>query len=48
MQLLRPSGPLRLLGEHVDVKRMEFTGNFPQGFVHAGVVSAVNELWQKE
>ncbi|QKQ99086.1 glycoside hydrolase family 15 protein [Metallosphaera tengchongensis] len=38
------SGGLRLLGEHFDVSAGEFTGNFPQVFVHAQVVSALKDL----
>ncbi|MCG3109715.1 hypothetical protein L3N51_02010 [Metallosphaera sp. J1] len=43
-RLDKVSGTLHLLGEHLDTSTMEFTGNFPQVFVHAQVVSALREL----
>ncbi|MCH1770299.1 MULTISPECIES: alpha,alpha-trehalase TreH1 [Metallosphaera] len=43
-RLDRVSGSLHLLGEHLDTSTLEFTGNFPQVFVHAQVVSALKEL----
>ncbi len=38
------SGPLGLIGEDVDVKSKIFTGNFPQGFAHAGYIRAFMDL----
>ncbi|MEM0175800.1 MAG: glycoside hydrolase family 15 protein, partial [Metallosphaera sp.] len=40
------SKPLYLLGEHYDLLNSTFTGNFPQVFVHAQVIQALNELRQ--
>ncbi|WP_338598164.1 alpha,alpha-trehalase TreH1 [Sulfolobus tengchongensis] len=40
------SGSLHLVGEHVDVGKEEFTGNFPQNFVHAQLIIAIKELEQ--
>lgn len=34
------AGPLCLFGEDVDMKERTFTGNFPQGFAHAGFIRA--------
>ncbi|BBD73672.1 glycoside hydrolase [Sulfodiicoccus acidiphilus] len=42
--LLDVAGELGLLGEHVDVERGEFTGNFPQAFVHAQLLSTLKEM----
>ena len=43
----RVAGNLHLVGEHVDPARNEFTGNFPQVFVHAELVSLIEELNKK-
>ncbi len=44
INLARLSGPLGLIGEDIDVGEMTFTGNFPQGFSHAGFIQAFLEL----
>ncbi|EZQ11094.1 glycoside hydrolase [Candidatus Acidianus copahuensis] len=36
--------PLGLIGEHVNIERKEFTGNFPQMFTHAQVLVALEEM----
>ena len=33
-----------LVGEHVDVENEDFLGNYPQGFAHAGIILAINEI----
>ncbi len=33
-----------LIGEHIDVENGDFLGNYPQGFAHAGLVIAINEI----
>ncbi|ADX83856.1 glycoside hydrolase family 15 protein [Sulfolobus islandicus] len=38
------SRELHLVGEHIDVEKGEFTGNFPQIFVHGQLVIAIKEL----
>ncbi|MFP3164184.1 MAG: alpha,alpha-trehalase TreH1 [Acidianus hospitalis] len=38
------AGSLHLVGEHVDVEKKEFTGNFPQVFVHAEIVNLIKEI----
>ncbi|MCW1294175.1 MAG: glycoside hydrolase family 15 protein [Candidatus Parvarchaeota archaeon] len=38
------SGPLCLFGEDIDIDGRTFTGNFPQGFAHAGFISAYLNL----
>lgn len=38
------SGPLGLIGEDIDVKEKVFTGNFPQGFSHAGFIRAFMKM----
>lgn len=38
------AGTLHLIGEHVDVEKGEFTGNYPQVFVHAELVMTIREL----
>ncbi len=38
------SGNLKLVGEHIDVEKKEFTGNFPQVFVHAELVNLIKEI----
>ncbi|MCY0859399.1 MAG: glycoside hydrolase family 15 protein [Sulfolobaceae archaeon] len=43
-ELDRVSGDLGLLGEHYDVENEEFTGNFPQAFVHAQVISLISDI----
>ncbi len=43
-KVLKPSGGLYLIGEHIDVEKMEYTGNYPQAFVHAQLLIALNEL----
>jgi len=40
----RIAGSLHLVGEHVDIEGKEFTGNFPQVFVHAEIVRLIKEL----
>ena len=40
-KLEKVSSPLYLMGEHIDPVRGEFTGNFPQVFVHAEIVSLI-------
>jgi len=42
------SGNLHLVGEHVDVEKGEFTGNFPQNFVHAQLIMAIHDLLRKK
>jgi len=38
------SGELGLVGEHLNVEKREFTGNFPQAFVHAQLISLLREM----
>jgi GH15 family glucan-1,4-alpha-glucosidase len=38
------AGSLHLVGEHVDLEKKEFTGNFPQVFVHAEIVNLIKEI----
>ncbi|ARM75199.1 alpha,alpha-trehalase TreH1 [Acidianus manzaensis] len=42
------TGSLHLVGEHIDVEKGEFTGNYPQVFVHAELVMTIKELEEKE
>ncbi|MBB5254974.1 alpha,alpha-trehalase TreH1 [Sulfurisphaera ohwakuensis] len=42
------AGNLKLIGEHLDVEKKEFTGNFPQVFVHAEIINLIKELEEKE
>lgn len=37
-------GRLKLLGENIDQEKSIFLGNFPQGFAHAGVIMALNDI----
>ncbi len=39
-----PSNGLYLAGEHIDIIKKEYTGNYPQAFVHAQTILAINEL----
>ncbi|WP_176586695.1 alpha,alpha-trehalase TreH1 [Sulfolobus acidocaldarius] len=43
-KVLKPSGTLYLIGEHIDVENMEYTGNYPQAFVHAQLLLALKEV----
>lgn len=36
--------PLYLAGEHIDIDRDEYTGNYPQEFVHAEAILAIREI----
>jgi GH15 family glucan-1,4-alpha-glucosidase len=38
------TGPNNLVGEDVDVHAKVFTGNFPQGFVHAGIIQSLLDI----
>lgn len=38
------TGSNNLLGEDIDVHNKVFTGNFPQGFVHAGLIKALLDI----
>ncbi|BBG25225.1 hypothetical protein IC006_2560 [Sulfuracidifex tepidarius] len=42
--LTRPSSNLYLIGEHIDVDKMEYTGNYPQVFTHAQILLAIEEI----
>ncbi len=44
LSVLKPSLGTYLVGEHVDVDKMEYTGNYPQVFVHAQLLLALKEL----
>ncbi len=37
-------GPNNLIGEDVDVDNKFFTGNFPQGFVHASLINSIIDV----
>ncbi|AWR96732.1 glycoside hydrolase family 15 protein [Acidianus sulfidivorans JP7] len=38
------TGNLHLVGEHLNPEKGEFAGNYPQVFVHAELVKAINEI----
>ncbi|QXJ28881.1 putative glycosylhydrolase [Saccharolobus shibatae B12] len=38
------AGNLKLVGEHADAEKKEFTGNFPQVFVHAEIINLIKEI----
>ncbi|MEM0143459.1 MAG: glycoside hydrolase family 15 protein [Candidatus Parvarchaeum sp.] len=38
------TGPNNLIGEDIDVHNKTFTGNFPQGFVHASFIQALLDI----
>ncbi len=38
------TGPNNLVGEDIDVHDKQFSGNFPQGFVHAALVQAILDI----
>lgn len=42
--LAQPSNGLYLIGEHIDVDKMEYTGNYPQVFTHAQILLAIEEI----
>ena len=42
------TGPNNLIGEDIDVHNKVFTGNFPQGFVHAGIVQALIDIMKNQ
>jgi len=42
--VLRPSKGIYLLGEHIDEDKEEYTGNYPQMFVHAQLLLAIKEI----
>ena len=41
------AGPNNLIGEDIDVHNKVFTGNFPQGFVHASFITAITDMFKK-
>ncbi|EZQ07046.1 glycoside hydrolase [Candidatus Acidianus copahuensis] len=42
--VINPSKGVYLLGEHIDVNKGEFTGNYPQAFAQANLILALDEL----